>query len=600
MKINAKRFFTLSTFLLLMTLLHLNSISAWAEEHISSPASKEFKVAEEYLVMPIDNDGKKTYIHLFIDNKEVRRYEIKLAESAQTADWYAYFTIKHYVGKEARVTVDNIAAEGFGLVKQSASIPGKENFYKEPHRPQFHFSQKVGWNNDANGMVYHNGQYHLFFQHNPVDILWGNMTWGHAVSKDLLHWEQQANALFPYIMARGICASGSATIDKLDTAGWGKNAMVAFFSDNRTPNNGESIAYSTDNGNTFTYYEKSPVYHHAGRDPKVIWYAYDQDDTPLNDKAKELGGHWVMAVFDETRTDPKERPSRYIQFHTSTNMRDWTYQDHLLGYFECPELFELPVDEGANGTRWVVFGANAEYQVGEFDGRSFKPDHEDKRRLHYGKYYAAQTFDNTPDGRKIQIGWLRIPSPGPYNQHFSFPHQNTLRTTSDGIRMFAEPIDEITKLHGKENNISPQALPDGIAKSTSVNGRLFDIRTGFDIGTAKSVVISAGNVTITYDALNKTLIHNKAKASLKDVVPLEPINGKIAIQILIDNSILEVIGNNGRIYLSDGYCNCGKSCDLRKEHTYQGAIDRITIQANGGKANLNSFSAYEMKSIWNK
>ncbi|MCG7852935.1 MAG: glycoside hydrolase family 32 protein, partial [Methanosarcinaceae archaeon] len=598
MKNYLRKSFTRSTILILMVVFYLSSINARAAEKISAampPTSKKFTVTEKYLIMPIDNNGEITYIHLFINNKEVRRYQLTLAASVQAADWYAYFTIENYMGKEGRVTVDKITEEGFALVKQSATIPGEEKFFKEPHRPQFHFTQKVGWNNDTNGMVYHNGKYHLFFQHNPVGINWGNMTWGHATSTDLLHWEQQANALFPYVMARGICASGSATVDKLNTAGWGANTLVAFFSDNRTPNNGESIAYSTDDGNTFTYYEKSPFLHHAGRDPKVIWYEYNANDTPLNERAKELGGHWVMAVFDETRTNPKDRPSMYIQFHTSINMRDWTYQDHLLGYFECPELFELPVDKGANGTRWVVFGANSEYQIGEFDGRSFKPDHEDKCRLHYGKYYAAQTFDNTPDGRKIQIGWVRIPSPGPYNQHFSFPHRNTLRTTSDGIRMFAEPIKEITKLHGKKNNISPQALPDGITKSTSVNGRLFDIRTDFDIGTAKSVVISAGNVTITYDALNKTLIHNKAKASLKDAVPLEPINGKITMQILIDNSILEIIGNNGRIYLTDGYCNCPKSCDLSKEHKYQGAIDKITIQANGGSAKLNSFIAYEMK-----
>jgi len=427
--------------------------------------------------------------------------------------------------------------------------------------------------------------------------------------------KEQANALFPYVMARGICASGSATVDKLNTAGWGANTLVAFFSDNRTPNNGESIAYSTDDGNTFTYYEKSPFLHHVGRDPKVIWYEYDANDTPLNERAKELGGHWVMAVFDETRVNPKEKPSRYIQFHTSINLKDWTYQDHISGYFECPELFELPVDppsqtssakasavkglRGTSGkkqeTRWVVFGANSEYQIGEFDGRTFTPDHKDKYRLHYGKYYAAQTFNNTPDGRRIQIGWVRIKSPGPYNQHFSFPHRNTLRATSDGIRMFAEPIEEIAKLHKKNNTIATQTLKDGVAKSTAVNGKLFDIRANYDVGTAKSVVITAGNVTITYDAVKKMLHQNETTGPLKDGIPLEPVNSRINIQILVDNSFLEVIGNNGRIYFTDTYCSCRK---FSQEHNNQGDFDKISIQANGGSAKLNSFDAFEIKSIW--
>lgn len=560
---------------------------------------KSFTVQDDYLVIPIQNEGRMGKIRLFVDGKALREYEAVLAESAEKADWYAFFTIKNYKGSEARVEATKVTEEGFALVKQANKVPGSKAWYREPHRPQFHFTQKVGWNNDPNGMVYHNGEYHLFFQHNPLGILWGNMTWGHASSRDLLHWEQQPNALFPYVMARGICASGSAVIDKQNTAGWGKDTMIAFFSDNRTANNGESIAYSRDNGDTFTYYEKSPVYHHPGRDPKVVWYKYDQNDMPLNDKAKSLGGHWVMAVYDEKREPGKTgRPPQYIQFLTSTDLKDWTYQDHDLGYFECPELFELPVDGDKNNTKWVVFGANAEYKIGEFDGRSFKPDHEGKYPIHYGKYYAAQAFNNTPDGRVIQIGWVRIPSPGPYNQHFSFPHRNTLRTTPDGIRMFTQPIKEIEQLHGKKHKIKSQILTDGIAKTTAVKGNLFDIRADFDVGTAKSVVISAGNIKLTYDAVAKTLMYNKAKASPKDAIPLEPIDGRITLQILIDNSILEVIGNNGRIYLTDGYCNCPRVCDLSKEHKYQGNIDKVTIQADGGSAKLNSFVAYEMKSIW--
>jgi sucrose-6-phosphate hydrolase SacC (GH32 family) len=282
-----------------------------------------------------------------------------------------------------------------------------------------------------------------------------------------------------------------------------------------------------------------------------------------------------MAVFDETGTLEIKWGPRYIQFYSSTNMKDWTYQGHLLGYFECPELFELPVDGGTNGTKWVIFGANSEYQIGEFDGRTFTPDHTDKYRVHYGKYYAAQTFDNTPDGRRIQMGWVKISSPGPYNQHFSFPHCNTLRTTKDGIRMFAEPIEEISKLRKKTDTLSAQLLPDGVSRSLSVSGKLFDIRATFKVGNADKVAISMDGATIIYDAKSRTLNDN----------PLEPVDGKISIQALIDNSIMEIVGNDGRIFITE-------------PHTYQGTVNEIKITANGGDADLIKFEAHELNSIW--
>ena len=258
--------------------------------------------------MPIQNRGKGLTIQLDIDGKAVRRYDLRLAPSTELADWYACFTIENYKGKQARVEATTTEA-GFALIRQSDTIPGREHFYKEPHRPQFHFTQKVGWNNDPNGMVYHDGKWHLFFQHNPVGLGWGNMTWGHAVTKDLLHWQQQPDVLFSKTMAMGDCYSGSAIVDKHNTAGWGDNTLVAFFTDTGC---GEAIAYSTDTGKTFTYYGKNPVVKHGGRDPKVVWYAYGKQDSPLDDKAKELGGHWVMVVYDN-------KGGNNAAFHTSTN-----------------------------------------------------------------------------------------------------------------------------------------------------------------------------------------------------------------------------------------------------------------------------------------
>ena len=529
---------------------------------------KSFKVEGRYLIIPIQNKGKsKGQIRVFVGDREVRKYGLNIATSADTTDWYAFFTIEAYKGKTARIAASRVTEEGFALVRQSDSIPGEDTFYKEPHRPQFHFTQKVGWNNDPNGMVYHDGTWHFFFQHNPVALPWGNMTWGHATSKDLLHWEQQPNKLFPSTMARGACYSGGATVDTNNTAGWGKNTLIAFLTDTGA---GESIAYSTDGGKTFTWFEGNPVVKHKGRDPKVIWYAYDDNDKPLNDTAKKLGGHWVMVVYDE---HPEYK--RNAAFYTSTNLKEWAEQSHLPGYFECTELFELPVDGNGKNTRWVVFAADAKYAVGTFDGKTFTPEHEGKHQVHWGPYYASQTFDNSPDGRKIQMGWLRVPSSGPYNQHFSFPHRLTMRATEDGIRMFAKPIEEIEDLRAKTNEAQSQELVADKPVKLAVGSDLLDVRLTIEVGAATAIELKLPGRSIRYDA----------KAQKLNEAPLKPIDGRIAIQVLADRSLTEIVGNDGRVFIS------GRG-PAKLDET------EVSVTAIGGKAKLVSFAAHELKSIW--
>lgn len=533
-----------------------------------SRREKSFKVQHRYLVIPIQNKGRaKGTIQVFVDDQEVRRYKLKIATSAEKADWYAFLTIEAYRGQVARVVASRVTEEGFALVEPSDTIPGQDNFYKEPHRPQFHFTQKVGWNNDPNGMVYHNGTWHFFFQHNPVALPWGNMTWGHATSSDLLHWEQQPNKLFPGTMAKGACYSGGATVDVKNTAGWGENTLVAFLTDTRA---GESLAYSTDGGETFTWYEGNPVVKHKGRDPKVIWYAYRAGAKPLNDTAESLGGHWVMVVYDE---HPEH--GRNAAFYTSTDLKQWREQSHLPGFYECTELFELPVDGDAKNTRWVVFGADAKYAIGAFDGKAFTPEHQGKRQVHWGAYYASQTFDNPPDGRRIQMGWLRVPSPGPYNQHFSFPHRLTLRTTTDGIRMFAKPIREIENLRAKTNALESQSLVPDQPVQLPVASDLLDARLTVELGTATAIEFRLPGRTIRYDAKTQKL--NEA--------PLKPVGGRIRIRVLADRSLTEIIGNDGRVFISG-----------RGPGKVEG--NEVSVAAIDGDAKLVSLEAHELDSIW--
>ena len=555
---------------------------------------REFTVENKYLVMPIQNKTSIKFVRpsstitLSIDGKAVRQYDLNLAPSAEQADWYAFFTIGNYKGKKARVEVTAASATGFALVKQSDKIPGEENFYKEPHRPQFHYSQKVGWNNDPNGMVYHDGKWHLFYQHNPVGLMATSLGWGHAISTDLIHWEEQPDKLFPKTMAAGFCFSGSIAVDKANTGGWGKDTLVAFFTDTARS---ECIAYSTDGGESFTYYDKNSVLKHVGRDPYVFWYQYGDKDTPLNDEAKRLGGHWVMGVFEFDVEHNKEKTGA---FYTSTNMKDWTKQSRVTGIRECPNLIEMPVDRDNGNRRWVLFGADALYQVGTFDGKAFKYEHEGKYQVHSGAYYASQVFNNPPDGRKVQIGWVgHVPAPGPYTQNFSFPCDLTLRKTADGIRMFANPIKEIETLRAKTNKAEPQKLAADQPLNLPVGSDLLDIHLAVEVGNAATIELKVAGASISYDTKAKLLrCANMTSAGAKGpsktkAVRLPPVDGKIKIRVLLDRSLMDVVGNDGEIYITT--TGPGRRMDA----------DKVSVMATGGEAKLVEFEAHELKSIWN-
>jgi len=521
--------------------------------------SKQMTVDQKYLLLPIQNGARKCTVELTVDGTPVRRYGTELATDANSVSWWAFFTIESYKGKPAAVRANRAPEKGFQLIRQSDTIPGEETFYTEALRPQLRFSQKVGWNNDTNGMVHYDGEWHVYFQHNPVGWKWGNMTWGHFVSTDLVHWRQLPNALFPSTMAKGACFSGSAAVDVHNTGGWqeGKEkALVAALTDTGA---GEAIAYSTDRGRTFTWYAKNPVVKHSGRDPKIVWYA--------------PGKHWVMAVYDQSKEH-----GRNVAFYTSKDLKAWKVQSHLKGYYECPELVELPVDGDESNTRWVVFAADARYAVGRFDGQTFTPEHEGKHRVHYGSYYASQIFSNPPDGRWIQIGWARIAMPGmPFNQAFTFPHRLTLRTTPDGIRMFATPIRELAQLRKKTHTAGATDLADGSPRTVAVSGELFDVRAEFAVGKARAVGLDIGGNRVTYEVAGSKL----------NGADMKPVGGKVSIQVIVDRPMIEVCGNGGAVYITSGR---GK----------RGDVSAVKAFAEGGKAELLALEVHELNSIWRK
>jgi fructan beta-fructosidase len=492
--------------------------------------------------------------------------------------------MSEYVGKTASVSFSSVPnGAGLALIESSDTERHLLPLYDEKMRPQFHHSQKQGWNNDPNGMVYADGEYHLFWQCNPVGNQWGNMYWGHSTSPDMIHWSEQRRALRPFggaytsdrhpSMANKNCYSGSANVDVNNTGGWqtGKEkVLVAVFTDTGC---GEALAYSNDRGMNWTYYAKNPIIEHKGRDPKLVWYQPAQ--------------HWVIAVYDQPQGKKNEGN---IAFYSSKNIKDWTLNSHLPGYFECPELFELPVDPSPSSdsgvtsnnkqnTRWVVFGANAKYAVGTFDGKTFTPEHEGQHTLHTGSFYASQCFSCPPDGRVVQIGWAKIGmgEDMPFNQAFTLPINLTLKKTPEGIRMFANPIKEVDSLRdGQPQILAAKTVTAESLVTLGVDGQLVDILVTIKNSDAKTVSLSFGRNVLTYTFSTGML--DKMPVSLED--------GMLKLRVLVDRPMFEVVVNDGQSYRT-----------ARREDGGE-PLGTVTIKTEGGSASVESLEVYKMKSIW--
>jgi len=474
--------------------------------------------------------------------------------------------------------------------------------YQEELRPQFHFSPETNWTNDPNGMVYYQGTYHLFFQHNPVALPWGNMTWGHAVSKDMVNWEELDDAIHPDEL--GTIFSGTAVVDFNNSAGLqdgNEKTILAFYTycgpceQFGEPGGDEpftqGMAYSTDGGKTFTKYSGNPIIRNitggSDRDPKVFWH--------------EESGKWVMALFlDYASNKESERTPQGSSYNwkfgifNSDDLIHWEQTSELedLELFECPELFELAVDGNPNNTKWVIWDAPGDYFIGDFDGKTFTRESGKFIGDHGRNFYASQTFNNIPktDGRRIQIAWMAGGEyPGmPFNQQMTFPTANTLRTTEDGIRMFRQPIKEIENLRVNSFSLSNTLVGPNENPIQGFKGELLDIHLEVEPKGASDLGFMTDALKVRYyvdDGVLAAGRHNRQfnNATLK----LE--NGLLKLRLLVDRSSLEVFGNDGRVSLSFNYDGSGA--------TEKGDAN-IRFFTNGGKALIKSLKVYELKSIW--
>lgn len=435
--------------------------------------------------------------------------------------------------------------------------------YGEPLRPQFHFSARENWLNDPNGCVFYAGEYHLFFQHNPTGIDWGNMTWGHAVSRDLVHWQQLPHALLPY--DGGTIYSGTAVVDADNRSGFGVGGagpLVAAFTHAREPY-GQALAYSRDHGRTWQLYAAGKhVVPNQGldlgeRDPKIFWYA--------------PGQHWVMVLWVQRGQ---------ARFFTSADLKTWTHASDFTGagFYECPDLVELPVADGSGATRWVLYDAAFSYWVGTFDGRTFTPESGPHVGDHGANFYAAQTFSNTGT-RVVQIGWMRggqYPAM-PFNQQMSFPCELTLRQTPAGLRLYRQPVAELATLYRDRQTLSAIDLPAGGERVIGPPGDLWDIHVAAALRPGAELVVRVAGQEIVVGASTVRALGRSA--------PLATQDGQVDLRVLVDRTSMEVFADGGAVVLS--------SCYLPPA-----APTAPSVQAAHGGVQLLTLTANALASAW--
>ena len=525
------------------------------------------------------------------------------------------------VGKSATIVIYDQATGSWGHINaddfEASDTPADVGFqlcpgypnadppgvgYDQPLRPQFHFSSRRNFDNDPNGMAFDGHDYHLFFQHNPLGSSGGNQTWGHAVSSDMMHWRQLDHALLPYQVdgRSGVIYSGSAVVDFNNSLGVqvsSRKTLVAFFTFANNAANGspagpyyQAMAYSTDGGVTWQYYNHGRAvipnqgFDTTERDPKVFWH--------------EASQKWVMTLWVHTN------PGR-VRFFTSTNLKDWTFASDLLRdwAFECMDVYFAPVDGDPAQTKCVISDASFDYEIGNFDGTTFHTEagpfqagqgFDIFASTHSSNFYAAQTFNQAPGGRTVQIGWMAggpdsVTTYGlPFNQQMSFPCDLTLRTTPSGVRLCVYPIPEISALISATHTVTAQALTTTSNLFAGMgNLDLVDLSLDFDPGTATQVVIDLPRTTVRYDVASGIVSFVATDGTSIPAVTGAQFarNGHVTLRLLLDRLSLEAYTFGGESF-SAHYVS----------PTY--GTTTPSLRAVGGSAYIYSLTVNSLNSSW--
>lgn len=523
---------------------------------------REMTISKKYLNLPVQSSQDRQKMTLRLPGTDDREFVIRLSDGKP--DYWVFSDVSGFIGKKI-VIVYPKEVKGFHEIYQSDEINGADSLYRESKRPQFHFTSRRGWNNDPNGLVYYDGEYHLFYQHNPYERNWENMHWGHAVSSDLLHWKELPDALYPDSI--GTMFSGTAVVDFENTSGFrsGKeDVIVAAYTADSEKKEVQCIAYSNDRGRTFQKYSGNPVIDTNEkwgtknlRDPKIFWH--------------EGSGKWMMVLFEKTG----------MSFYNADNLKEWQFQSHIGGFWECPEFFELAVDGDQSDKKWVLYGASGTYQIGTFNGKTFTPE-TDKLRYYRGNMYAAQTFNNIPesDGRRIQIGWGNIEQPGmPFNSMMMFPTELTLRSTGEGIRMFSEPVKEIENLYDRTYSWENLSRDEANEKLKTLSGDAFHLKLKIKLLDGTDFRLNyKGNELLHYD-----MNWNNLNGQFYGGDQIETLT--FYYEILVDKTSVEIFADHGKFSLI---------APLKEAVNNNG----FEFEKNWGKIMVEKLEVHELKSVW--
>jgi fructan beta-fructosidase len=576
---------------MLLTTVQAGAGGSTDADGISSETTRRLKVDRQFILLPINNESASKRVRLLESGRVLRSFTASLGLPAH---WWAHLDASAWLGRTLTLTIDadnspavpGLPAPGTAgemsstelaaAIHTSADIWSPETLYREALRPAFHFTARRGWNNDPNGLIYYTGQYHLFFQHNPYGVRWGNMHWGHAVSKDLVHWKELPVAFYP----RGeddFPFSGSGIVDHQNSSGWGKPGrppmVVAFTSTGR----GECIAYSQDDGTSWAEFAGNPVVKHAGRDPKLLWHSQTKQ--------------WVMAVYSPRPDSSSTALRDGIAFHTSADLKSWKERSWIEGHFECPDLFALPVDNDVSRIKWILSSAAAYYYIGEFDGARFIPESPRLPAPAGGRsngrgdwagpfppiFYAAQTFSDHPEGERVQIAWGLVDTQdAPFTQLMSFPTTLRLRTTSDGVRLCREPVDAIKSLRIRTHDFPAGPLTTS-PLLTELKGDAWDIEAAIRVGAVSPVLINIGGDEYTYQPVSQIL------SGPGGTIPIPLTDERLQLRILVDRTTVEIFGDLGQAYGMFVRGNPGGSAPLEirtwKEVWGGVRVDRLRVHS---------------------
>ena len=544
--------------------------SSWTIRHLVCEQNiVSLDVTEDYLLLPIQDDAPEGKICVVKDNEQKGTLmNVRLAR--ERVDSYVPFALSAYKGQHISIEIQGVPETA--LCWKELKLSGSFDMAnKESFRPVYHHTPAYGWMNDPNGMFYKDGLYHLYFQYNPYGSVWGNMHWGHSTSTDLMHWKFEGCAIVPD--AWGAIFSGSCVVDHENTAGFGKEAVVAFYTSAKSTPWGDiqmqSMAYSLDNGKTFTKYEGNPILTSSEkdfRDPKVFWYA--------------PGKHWVMILA----------VGQHMEIYSSVNLKEWKKESEFGamqgahgGVWECPDLVEIPV-EGTREKKWVLIcnlnpggpfgGSAAQYFVGSFDGKKFVNESPTQTKwMDWGKdNYATVTWNNAPDGRCIALGWMsnwqyanNVPT-RQYRSANTLARDLTLYREGQELYLKSTPSVEVKKARGKKVSIPSFKVSE---KHEMVN--LFEEKQGaYEV---EIVIQNAGaskiafcllndkgeKVSMYYDLNRKQFVMDRSESGKVDfskdfpAVTVAPVNvdKELTLRLFVDRSSIEAFGEDGKFVMTN-------------------------------------------------